>query len=46
MLIHGLFDAPVWGVKPAFIPWLLIALSMLVSLRTADRRQPNEAPYP
>jgi putative inorganic carbon (HCO3(-)) transporter len=46
MLIHGLFDAPVWGVKPAFIPWLLIALSMLVSLRSVNRWQPNEAPSP
>lgn len=46
MLIHGLFDAPVWGVKPAFIPWLLIALSMLVSLRAADRLPPDEAPSP
>lgn len=42
MLIHGLFDAPVWGVKPAFIPWLLIALAMLVSLRTVDPRQPHK----
>ena len=46
MLIHGLFDAPVWGVKPAFIPWLLITLSMLVGLRAADRWRPNEAPSP
>ena len=46
MLVHGLFDAPVWGVKPAFVPWLLIALSMLVSLRAADRRQLHEEPSP
>jgi putative inorganic carbon (HCO3(-)) transporter len=46
MLVHGLFDAPVWGVKPAFVPWLLIALSMLVGLRAAERWQLDEKPAP
>ncbi len=46
MLVHGLFDAPVWGVKPAFIPWLLIALAMLVGQHAADRRQLNKDPAP
>ena len=41
MLIHGIFDAPVWSARPTFIPWLLIALSMLVSLRDAARAQPD-----
>jgi putative inorganic carbon (hco3(-)) transporter len=44
LLVHGLFDAPVWGVKPAFVPWLLIALSMLVSLRAAERLRIDEEP--
>lgn len=26
MLIHGLLDAPLWGTKLAFLPWLLFAL--------------------
>lgn len=30
MFIHGLIDAPVWGSKPAFMPWLLIALGVLL----------------
>ncbi len=46
MLIHGLFDAPVWGVKPAFVPWLLVALAMLVGLRAAGRWRSNDTPSP
>ena len=34
MFVHGLVDAPIWGSKPAFIPWLLVALSMQVGLHT------------
>jgi putative inorganic carbon (HCO3(-)) transporter len=35
MLAHGLFDATIWNSRPAFLPWVLIALSVLVGLRSA-----------
>ena len=37
MLVHGIFDAPVWGSKPAFLPWLLVVLSVQVGLRAATQ---------
>jgi putative inorganic carbon (HCO3(-)) transporter len=37
MFIHGLFDVPVWGTRPAVLPWLLIALAMQVGLRPSTR---------
>ena len=46
MLIHGIFDAPVWGVKPAFLPWLLIALAMQIGLRAARRKVQSKAAAP
>jgi hypothetical protein len=39
MLVNGIFDAPVWGTRPAFMPWLLVALSAQVGLRTAAHVQ-------
>jgi putative inorganic carbon (HCO3(-)) transporter len=36
MFIHGLIDAPVWGAKPAFIAWLLVALAVLLGLNHHD----------
>jgi O-Antigen ligase len=33
MLVHGAFDATIWNSRPAFVPWVLIALSVLVGLR-------------
>lgn len=30
MLTHGLLDAPLWGTKLAFTPWLLFALAVLL----------------
>lgn len=43
LFIHGIFDAPLWGSKPAFLTWLLIALAMRVGLRAAaDTAQPVE----
>jgi putative inorganic carbon (HCO3(-)) transporter len=30
MLVHGIFDATMWNSRPAFVPWVLIALSVLV----------------
>jgi putative inorganic carbon (hco3(-)) transporter len=30
MLVHGLVDAPLWGSKIAFLPWLLYALVTLL----------------
>jgi putative inorganic carbon (HCO3(-)) transporter len=35
MFVHGIFDAPVWGARPAVLPWLLIALAVQVGLRPA-----------
>ncbi len=32
MLVHGLVDSITWGTKVAFIPWLLLALTALLSL--------------
>jgi putative inorganic carbon (HCO3(-)) transporter len=46
LLIHGIFDAPVWGVKPAFIPWLLVALALLVGLRAAERSRQIDTTSP
>jgi putative inorganic carbon (HCO3(-)) transporter len=31
MLAHGLLDAPLWGTKLAFLPWLLFALAVLAA---------------
>ncbi len=30
MLTHGMLDAPLWGTKLAFAPWLLFALAVLL----------------
>jgi putative inorganic carbon (HCO3(-)) transporter len=46
LLIHGIFDAPVWGVKPAFLPWLLIALAMQIGWRAAGRKYSSKAAAP
>ena len=32
MFVQGIVDAPLWGSKPAFIPWLLVALAVQVGL--------------
>ncbi len=32
MVVHGLVDAALWGSKPAFLPWLFVALAVVVSL--------------
>ncbi|MBP7688259.1 MAG: O-antigen ligase family protein [Thermoflexales bacterium] len=34
MFIHGIVDVPLWDSKPAFLPWLIIALAILLGLRT------------
>jgi len=49
MFVHGIFDAPLWGSKPAFLPWLMVALAMQVALRvsgdsSASRQQPVGPP--
>jgi putative inorganic carbon (HCO3(-)) transporter len=48
MLVNGIFDAPVWGTRPAFVPWLLVALSVQIGLRTAAHIQeiPERASSP
>jgi len=40
MLMHGLLDAPLWGTKLAFIPWLLFALAVLVGTQRSNATQP------
>lgn len=37
MLIHGLVDAALWGSKPAFLPWLFVALAVVLCLTRAAR---------
>jgi O-antigen ligase len=37
LLVHGLLDAPMWGTKIAFLPWLLYALITLLFLHTSVR---------
>jgi len=32
MFVHGLLDVPLWGTKPSFLPWLLIALAIALGL--------------
>ena len=44
MFVHGIFDAAVWGCKPAFVSWLLIALSVQVGLRATARSLAINAP--
>jgi putative inorganic carbon (HCO3(-)) transporter len=36
MLVHGLVDAALWRSRPAFLVWVLIALSVLVGLRALE----------
>jgi putative inorganic carbon (HCO3(-)) transporter len=38
MLVHGVLDAPLWGAKLAFTPWLLFALAILLE----RQQQPGE----
>ena len=39
MFVHGLVDAAVWGAKPAFVAWLLLALAVLLSLHQPPSSQ-------
>lgn len=42
MLVAGIFAATNWGVKPAFLPWVIGALGVLVHWQhVADRRLPS-----
>jgi putative inorganic carbon (HCO3(-)) transporter len=38
MLVHGLLDAATWGVKLAFVPWVLFALITLLFLESQENR--------
>jgi putative inorganic carbon (HCO3(-)) transporter len=40
-LIHGLVDAAAWGVKLAFLPWLLFALITALYLDENNTPEPN-----
>lgn len=39
LLTHGLLDAPLWGTKLAFVPWLLFALAVLLGTPQASDTQ-------
>lgn len=39
MLIHGVIDAPVWGSKPAFVVWLLLALGIQLGIMPSTTKQ-------
>lgn len=41
MLVHGLFDATLWGTKVAFVQWLLFALIVLLHMEQVET---NEQP--
>lgn len=41
LVAHGLFDAALWGSRPAFLPWLLIALAMQLGLQAAEAERPR-----
>jgi len=36
MFVHGLLDVPLWGTKPSFLPWLLIALALGLGLHVRE----------
>jgi putative inorganic carbon (HCO3(-)) transporter len=46
MLVHGIFDATTWNSRPAFVPWVLIALSVLVGLQDAGQPAPRSGSSP
>ncbi len=41
MFLHGLVDAATWGTKPAFVPFLLLAITALLYIK-ADNDTLNE----
>ena len=34
MFLHGMVDAAIWGTKPAFSPFLLLAITALLYIKT------------
>ncbi len=47
MMIHGMIDAPLWNSKPAFLVWLLFALTVILHQYTQtelDRLKPTTNP--
>jgi putative inorganic carbon (HCO3(-)) transporter len=46
MLVHGMFDATIWNSRPAFVPWVLIALCVLVGLQEALQPAPRSGSTP
>jgi putative inorganic carbon (hco3(-)) transporter len=46
MLAHGMFDATNWNSRPAFVPWVLIALSVLVGLQGAPQAEARSGSTP
>lgn len=43
MLVHGVVDAALWGSKPAFLPWLFVALAVVLSLPSSLRPERRRA---
>jgi hypothetical protein len=39
ILVHGLLDAPLWGTKLAFLPWLVFALVVLLYCQVMEVRR-------
>jgi putative inorganic carbon (HCO3(-)) transporter len=36
IMVHGLLDAPLWGTKLAFLPWLVFALAVVVHRQVVE----------
>jgi putative inorganic carbon (hco3(-)) transporter len=45
LLVHGLLDAPLWGTKLAFVPWLLFALVALLDQQGPNAEEGAEPPH-
>jgi putative inorganic carbon (HCO3(-)) transporter len=45
LLVHGLIDAPLWGTKLAFVPWLLFALVGLLDQQGPTAEDETEPPH-
>lgn len=46
MFVHGMLDVPLWGTKPSFLPWLLVASAMALGLYVQSSSSSTSAPDP
>ena len=46
MFVHGLLDVPLWGTKPSFLPWLLVALAISLGLQVRESARQPQRQYP